>query len=127
MFLGKTLFAALAITLTLYACKTDETEVFKDVISYNEAVLHKKVSNCIIQDNDASCAHKTESYIIECEGSDNWYKWDKSSDPQGGIAIYTIPKDFDHYQCNPELNYKKQFKAHKRGPTGWVPNSYSDD
>lgn len=121
------LLVGLAFSLTLFACKTDESEVFKDVISYNEAVLHKKVSNCIIEDFDASCGHKTESYLVGCEGSDDWYKWDKSTVHQGGVAVYTIPKDFDHYQCNPELNYKKRFKAHEKGPKGWEPNDYSDD
>jgi hypothetical protein len=127
MFFGKAFLAALAISLTLYACKTDESEVFKDVISYNEAVLHKKVSNCTIQDNDASCGHKTESYIIECEGSEEWYKWDKSTVHQGGVAVYTIPKYFDSYQCNPGLNFKKQFRAHEKGPKGWEPNNYTEE
>ena len=127
MLFKKTMLACLALSFTFYSCETDQSEVFKDVISYNYYVLNQHVTNCTIIDKDASCAHKTESYIIECEGSDSWFKWETSSRSKYGVAVFTIPKNFSNYQCNPQLNYKKQFKGHDKCDTGWVAMEYSEN
>lgn len=118
--------ASLLVSIFFYSCSTDESEVFKDIISYNASVLNKAVSDCKIIDDHAGCANKTESYIIECAGSDYWYKWDYITGTENPIAVYTIPKNFKHYNCNPELDYKKEFKAHRKSSSGWVAEEYSD-
>jgi hypothetical protein len=111
----------------MYSCRTDKSEVYKDIISYNEKVLNKTVTNCVIVDEDASCAHKSESYIVECEGCDAWYKWDVSSRTGSKVRVYTLPKNFDNYRCNPGLDYKKQFKGYVKQDSGWVAMEYTDN
>jgi hypothetical protein len=121
------LFACLLISFFFCSCKTNQSDVINDVISYNKVVLNLDVSNCKIVENNASCANKSESYIIECSGSDNWYKWDK--DYIGGeevVSVYTIPKNFNNYRCNPLLDSKKQYKAHKKSGNSWTPKDYTD-
>ncbi|MBO9202255.1 MULTISPECIES: hypothetical protein [Niastella] len=126
----KPILRCLLISIVICSCKTktSESNVINDVISYNASVLNKKISDCFIMDDNASCGNKTEAYIIECTGSENWFKWDRSNNIDGKtiITIYTIPNNFDNYHCNPELNYKKQFKAHKKTSQGWIPENYTD-
>ncbi len=119
------------LMLALISCysSTKKEEVLNDIISYNKAIFNISVSNCSIIDNDASCAGKTESYLISCDETSDTFKWDKMHNFQSGedeIYVFLIPKNESSYHCNPELNYKKKYQGHKKNWESWVANNYND-
>lgn len=121
------IFSFLFFVFCLISCssKTNSDIIFKDVEDYNFSVLKLKISQCAFIDSDASCANKSESYIISCKGSDFWYKWDKSViNGKKIVRVYTLPKGFTDYQCNPWLNTKSEFRAHHRKGENWVMENY---
>ncbi len=120
----------LLISLSLVSCnKTNDQEIINDIISYNLKVLNREVNNCKIIDRDASCAGKSEAYIISCDGNENWFKWDRLRNFSGGyiVEVCILPQNFTNYRCNPWLNTKKQYKAHKKEGLNWIPEKYTDD
>lgn len=120
-----------SILFFLISCdyKSKREDILADIISYNKVVFNKTVTNCKIIDNNASCADKTESYLISCEGSSIKFKWDKMYNSISGedeINIYSIPQNTNSYHCNPELNYKKKYHGHQKLVNQWVPKNYSE-
>jgi hypothetical protein len=124
----KTILLSIFFLSMLSCTKTSKESIIADIKSYNQQVLKINIKNLQVIDEEASCAGKTESYVFSSSGATYWYKWDKSSLLTGGYAIrvYTLPVNMTNYKCNPELNYKSQYKAHRKENEKWVEENYQE-